>query len=668
MSERLRRRLQSWIGLGRYRPLRTALLFFVAVAVLTRFVLLALHTSDLGGTGAVAVLRALLVGLGFDLISALYVCLPLALFLTLLPNRWLAARLTRGFVAIMTLLFLFGTLYLSVAEVVFFEEFTARFNHVAVDYLIYPKEVFINIRDTYPVGPVLIALATITAIMFYLLRRRFLGGLAVALGARQRLGFVLVYGVSIAALGAMININSAQVSDNRILNEIAGDGVYSFGYALGSNEAGYHGLYAEIDEAKAFARARRLLAADGGRYLHPSDPRALERAIPGAARVRPMNVVLVLEESLGSKYVPSLHPEGPRLMTEFDRLARDGLFFTRIYSTGNRTVRGIEATLASVPPLPGRSIVKRRGGADIFSLPSVLQAKGYQTVFLYGGRAYFDNIRDFALSNYYDRVLDQTDFPKITFTTIWGVCDEDLFDNALDEFDRMHASGRPFFATLLTVSNHSPFLFPKGRIAEEPIHGRREHAMRYADHAIGKFMRDARAHAFFDNTVFVFLGDHGARVYGRQEIPLESYEVPVLMYAPKLISQGRRVDTLGSQIDVAPTVLALLGFEYNSQFYGRDLLRMKPSDGRALMTHNRDVALLRGDRVAVLGILGAREMWHYDRASGAFTRLPPDQDMLDDAVAYYQSAYRLYEQKRLKPLAQSPLPAAPPHSVHAGLR
>ena len=90
--------------------------------------------------------------------------------------------------------------------------------------------------------------------------------------------------------------------------------------------------------------------------------------------------------------------------------------------------------------------------------------------------------------------------------------------------------------------------------------------MRYADYAIGKFIEDSQSHAYFDSTLFVFLADHGARVYGSEAIPLRSYEIPVLFYNPRLIPEGEIIDVLGSQMDLAPTILDFLGIDYNSMF------------------------------------------------------------------------------------------------------
>ena len=652
-----------WFEANRFGPLYLSLVLFIAGCALTRLVLAALHLDDIGSDWPY-LFAAMGIGLVFDALTALVLGTPFALFLLLTSHRRLAKRSTKILVGAIFFIHLFALFYLCIAEVVFFQEFTARFNYVAVDYLIYPKEVFINIRDTYPVWWALAADLVCSAALFLVLRGPLWRALEKPAAWRWRIRIGAVY-FAVLLLGAVgLNINLGQVSDNRVVNELAGNGVYSFLHALVTNEVKYDTLYAHTDNVKALTRARELILTDNARFLRPEDPYSLDRVITASGPARRMNVVLVLEESLGSKFVGSLHPEGPSVMPEFDQLARDGLFFTHIYATGNRTVRGIEATHTGLPPMPGRSVVKRNGGVGLFTLPSVLQQKGYQTAFIYGGRSYFDNIRDFALNNGFERVVDQDDFKKITFTTIWGVCDEDIFDNALEEFDAMHAAGKPFFTTVLTVSNHPPFTYPEGRIVENPDFLRkRENAMRYADYALGKFMRDARSHAFFDNTLFVFLGDHGARVYGRQEIPLESYEVPVLFYSPKLFAHGRRMDMLGSQMDVAPTILGMLNMNYNSRFFGRDLLRIPPDKRWALMTHNRDIALLHDERLAVLGVRGARELWQRDPKTGDLERLPVETDpqLLDDAVAYFQSAARLYESHRLSTLTQTPAPQTSAH-------
>jgi membrane-anchored protein YejM (alkaline phosphatase superfamily) len=211
--------------------------------------------------------------------------------------------------------------------------------------------------------------------------------------------------------------------------------------------------------------------------------------------------------------------------------------------------------------------------------------------------------------------------------------------------DAMAATGKPFYSLVLSVTNHRPFTYPDGRIPKvEGLH-RRENAVRYADYALGRFIRQAREHAFFKDTLFVLMGDHGARVYGAAEIPLASYEVPILFYAPGVIPAGRRIDTLASSLDIPPTVLGVLGMGYDSKFFGHDVFHVDPAAGRALMTHNNKIALLRGSRIAVLGLHQSTTVYDLGPDYELRPVLTPDaagRELIEDAIAYYNGADSIY--------------------------
>jgi phosphoglycerol transferase MdoB-like AlkP superfamily enzyme len=312
--------------------------------------------------------------------------------------------------------------------------------------------------------------------------------------------------------------------------------------------------------------------------------------------------------------------------------------------------------------MPGDSIVKRDHSDNVETIARILKRDGYSTVFLYGGRGAFDGMRSFALRNGYDRFIEQKHFAHPTFTTIWGVCDEDLFTRGIEEFHNLSQTNQPFFATLLSVSNHKPYTYPKGKIPENPDKRQREYAVKYSDYALGRFFEMAKKEPFWTNTVFIVVADHGDRVYGRQSIPIHSYEIPLLIAGPAVVKSPARIGQLGSSLDVSPTVLGLVGRPYKTMFFGRDLLSSQPEEGRAFLNHNRDIGMLAHDRLIVLGLMQSVEFYQGDPKVVDMGLLahPSDSDreIERDAMAVFQVADDLYMHDRYR-IDGDPPPAAP---------
>jgi len=635
---------------SRYQLAVALVAFYMAVWLITRLALLALQ-QGVFRDGWLPVLKALGAGLAFDGVSALWLTLPLVLYLAVIPERWYRRRFQKLFLGVGLSLAVFSALFVAMAEYYFFDEFNSRFNFVAVDYLVYPTEVAGNIWQSYHTGIVLTAVGLVSGVVIGALYRATRSSWDRATPPAQRLAFVAGFGLLLAAATATVSPALAHVSENRALNEVAENGYYSFWMALLGADAPYEGLYATRPQPAVLARLHRLLGDEPAVVPGSFAPGSTLRRIQNPGPRRRLNVVVVLEESLGAEFIGALHPPAPgqpSLTPRYDALTKEGTFLTRAYSTGNRTIRAIEATTSSLPPLPGESIARRDASVHLFTLPELLKARGYQTMFVYGGRALFDGMGRYLSRNGVERIVDQGDFPKGTFTTAWGACDEAIFTKALQEMEAARAKGKPFYSLVLSVSNHRPFAFPEDHLKYDPRYHRRENAVRYADYALGEFMAKAKAKGFYRDTLFVLMGDHGARVYGAAAIPLASYEVPILFMGAGIPAEarGRRVGTLASSLDVPPTVMGLLGMSYDSKFFGHDVLRVPPSEGRALMTHNSEIALMRDGRMAVLGLHESMDLYDVDLANGEMTRRKTldqaDRDLAEDAIAYYNGADRLY--------------------------
>ena len=225
----------------------------------------------------------------------------------------------------------------------------------------------------------------------------------------------------------------------------------------------------------------------------------------------------------------------------------------------------------------------------------------------------------------------------------------------------LHKKGTPFLTCFMTVSNHLPFTYPEGRIKDKSAMGTRRGAVKYADWALGDFFRRVKKEAYWKDTIFVVVADHGARVIGSQTIPLKSYEIPFVITGPAVVKEPRRIDSPGCQLDVSPTVLGLIGRPYDSIFFGRDLLKEgADSRARAVMHHNRSVAIYRNQRQVVFGLNKSIEYWEGDPHSGQMTRRPePDEEMLTiqrDGMSLFQAADELYLSRRfnVRPTADKP--------------
>ena len=628
----------------RFRPLWPLAAAYLLLSGLLRAALW-LRFGVEAGVGAGRLPAVMLLGALNDAVELLYLLVPFALYLALVPQRLYDTRAQRALMAVATYVALFGMLFLGPLEWFFFEEFDARFNRVAVDYLVNPHEVFGNIYESYPVVAIAAVAAVCGLALMWPVWAAMRPHMKRATPAPARGAVAAAHVAALVLAIAFWPTDRLAAFDNRVANELVANGPSSFFNALRTNHLDYAAFYPTGDPARLLALLRADLASAGGTLVHPDG--VARRFDARADGLGPLNVVVLAEESLGADFVGA-YGDGRGLTPEFDALAREGLLFTRAYASGTRTVRGLEAISASLPPIPGDSVVKRTGNASVVTWGEVMQGLGYQTSFLYGGYGYFDNMNSYFAANGFD-VSDRADIPNPSFANVWGVADEDLMRHALDYFDARAREGRPFFSIVMSTSNHKPYTFPAGIPGVPERGGGREAGVRYADFALGQFFREARKRDWFDDTVFVVLADHGARVYGSAEIPLSSYEIPFLILAPRHIAP-RRIDALTAQIDLAPTVLGLLGLPYEAPFFGRDVLHHPDPHRVLLFNHNQTVALLRDEELALLGLQRRARSVHHQRdprraprERDAYEPIPRDAQLVDLATAYYQTAAAMFQ-------------------------
>jgi phosphoglycerol transferase MdoB-like AlkP superfamily enzyme len=586
-------------------------------------------------------------GLWFDIAVATTLLAPVLLYEALLPNRWrhsrvhLALRLIWLWVSVALLLF--G----AVSEVTFWLEFSTRFNFIALDYLIYTHEVIGNIRESYPVGWILAAIGASAAVIVWLLAERVARADSMAITRPQR----AYLGVSAIALPVVLlslaNVDQMEGQGNAYATELSGNGLFTLSAAMRRNELDYDKFYRTIPQETANATLATLgvkrdplgeaMKKDAG-----EDPATDETPFKKA----PRNVVLISVESLSASFLGA-YGSGKGLTPHLDELARDGMKFEHLFATGTRTVRGLEALSLGTPPVPGQAIVRRPGNDHLATVGELLKHQGFSTFFFYGGYGYFDNMNAYFGANDY-RVVDRTDFPKesVMFENVWGVADEALFNNVIRTFDAKSATDKPFFAHIMTTTNHRPYTYPDGRI-DIPSPGGREGGVKYTDYAIGKFIKDAKTKPWFKDTLFVIVADHCASVAGKSKLPVDMYHIPLIFYAPELLKPATYSPVV-SQIDIAPTLLDVLGMKGDDQFFGRPFFEKGAPPQRAFISNYQELGYLKNDTLTVLLPKKRVESYRIDPKTYAATPVEVDPQLLTEAVAYYQTASRAFKAGELK--------------------
>jgi len=599
--------------------------------------------SDIGPLSPAHIAEIFWMGCRLDGVIIGYSSVLLVVLLLAVPRRW-------GFV-IRTgaLLYTAGCILAFVAAEVcgiyFFRYYDFRFNYLVLDHWKDPQLVE-TVLEAYPI-PLVAGILALTAGAVAVLVRKFSPlcrgrNSVLHSGWRDRCALV---GVLVLTLFMMrgsldrrpLNPTAAAISKNRLVNEITSSGVFKVVYEglqrMRTRYVPVHMVIPTLAIDDAVAHARKYFAGMGRLTEDSANPVAT--LVDTGRPRRNFNVVLIVMESLTAKVMGSLGGS-PDATPEFNRLAQESVLLENCYATGERTIQGLEATVCSFPPLPGVGIVRRPQAQQGFTtLGTLLQHRGYRTVFFYGGQGIFDHKIGFFLANGYDTFFEEKDFENPIYKTAWGASDEDLYRRADAMARDLSAQGRPFFFTILTSSLHSPWVYPEDTIATFPkdvaippgFEYEELNNYKYADYALGNFFRAARKSDYFKDTVFVVIGDHGVHLRGRELIPVEEYRVGALFHAPGLL-EPRRIARPVSQLAVAPTILGLLGGSYRTTFFGRDIFDRDGEPQYCLMVYDKKrFGVLSGNRLTVLGETGT----HY-----AYVRATPDNPWQD---AQYSSGH-----------------------------
>jgi len=536
-------------------------------------------------------------------------------------------------------------IYIETATFPFFAEYDVRPNFKFVEYLAYPKEVFNLIITDYKL-PLLIALLSIIAFSYIFLKTTkdsFIKILNTPLLKRAiwflPLGLLIFIGIRSSFGHRAANISDVMYSNNRIVNEISKNSLYSVMYAIYSNKkfsAQVAKKYGKMDIKEALKRVSKSLKITNNNINSNSPFSRLESTHFKSNQKK--NLVIFLQESLGYQFVTQQIT--PNLM----QLKKEGIWFEECYSNGTRSVRGIAGVTSGFLAVPGKGVVKRaKSQKDFWTFAKLLKPLGYHNMFIYGGEARFDNMRSWFLGNGFDEIIEQKDYQNPNFVATWGVSDEDLVIKANERFNQLYSKNKPFAALMFSSSNHKPFEIPKGKI--EPIKPgfNVQNAVKFADYSIGKFFELAKNSPYFKDTIFVVIADHNIRVYGKDVVPIKMFHIPALIISQDLKSEV--YTSLVSQPDILATALDLMGKDYTYPILGKSIFSDKKANLN-LMQFNENYALRVGNKVAVL--VPHKKAQTYIYKNERLVKSKHDKELEKDALAFVTTLNYLYDKQKYK--------------------
>ncbi|PZP50765.1 MAG: sulfatase [Pseudopedobacter saltans] len=642
---------------GRYQIVIAFIVFYIVLSQVVRTVLLFLCHKK-ASLSFFDISKIYLKGFVFDIGTATFLSFVGIVYLLLFPTKYIGKKVDKVIVYIGLFLTVFIVYFATFAEFTFWGEFESRFNFIAVDYLLYTYEVVENINQSYPLPLLITGMVLCSVGTIFLFKK--MGIFQTTFSEKTTFGkrFLLYFfPFLVIAFVYIICIPNrwAEQGNNNYADELSKNGIYSFFAAFRSNELPYQDFYLHKQPEMAVQQMRSFLKDDNTSFI---DSNTIYRRIKSNSVEQKPNVILITIESFSADFMAHFGNK-KNITPNIDRIADSSLLFRHLYATGTRTVRGMEALTLSIPPTPGNSIVRRSDNKGLFSIGSVFKSKGYNRTFFYGGDGYFDNMNNFFSGIGFDIVDKGRNFRlkdgiqtkrsiisdrDVHFKNAWGICDEDLLDAVLKNADQQYQQKQPFFDFIMTTSNHKPYTYPSGKI-DIPSGSGRDGAVKYTDYAIGHFLEKAAKKSWFSNTVFVIVADHCASSAGKDAVEVSKYHIPCLIF--NLATRQGNVDQLCSQIDIFPTLFSLLGWDYKSSLFGRDVFSAQYMP-RALPASYQVLGYMEKNNLTLLSPVNKSESLYWNYQEKEMPNLTIDSADLEKTITYYQSAYTLYKSGQLK--------------------
>ena len=637
-------------SLAHYRTLITGFglgLIILSVSRLLLFIWQHERVTEAGNIGYL-----MMMGLRADVVQMGYLTLPLLLLAPLFLNRW-GVGLWQKIQGIWLIVAITYIAFMEISTPAFIMQYDLRPNRLFIEYLAYPKEVFSTLWGGFKPWLFLSGVVVIGC-LYGLTKLAKCLNRSTGVGHKHIVSSLIVWPVLVILVFAGVRSTLAHrpanpaffaVTSDALVNSLIISSAYSVEYAIYNirHEASAARVYGSvpIDQILNTVKKQPHLVAK----TFPSEQYPTVHFNTASRNYdKPKNIVVILEESLGATFVKDLGGIG--VTPNLEQLRQEGWWFKQLYATGTRSVRGIEAVISSFLPTPARSTVKLSlSQQNFYTAADLLSRKGYFTEFIYGGETHFENMGNFFIGNGFQSILGQSDIINPQFLGSWGASDEDLFNTAHQRFEKHEKTGQPFFSLVFTSSNHEPFEFPDNAIElySKPKNAV-ENAVKYADFALGQFIKKAKNSDYWEDTIFLIVADHDTRVYGNELVPINKFRIPGLILGGSI--QPREIDSIASQIDLLPTVISLAGISAWTPAIGQDLsAKDVPPANRAMMQFGNNYAWMTNEGVAIL-TPGEDMTGHYDVQKNRFVADDKTNSQLhEEALAHALLPSWLYQNR-----------------------
>ncbi|MEO5563865.1 MAG: sulfatase-like hydrolase/transferase [Chitinophagaceae bacterium] len=502
-------------------------------------------------------------GLRMDLSMAAYILLPVCLFvlLSLLIPFFRKAILYKIYTGVI----LFLVLIISICDLEIYNAWGFRIDATPLMFLSSPREALASVSH---LPLVFILLGFIVAFLLLWLLFRFVLK-KIFFDDQKRLRMVTALAL-LVLMGCLIipirggfqlaplNQSSVYFSTNNYANHSAINASWNLLHSLFSKGVSRKNPYEYLPAERQKQVIDSLYAATGSTtqlIRFPADT--------------PTNVIVIVWESFTEKAI-HISIENQEVTPQFNRLKQEGIYFSNVYATGDRTNKGVPGILSGYPAMPNTTVIHSPGkSAKLKVLSHVFKDRGYVTPFFYGGETEFANIKSYLLHAGFDPIISKNDFATKDMNSKWGTHDGIVMNRVFDELNK---SAKPFFAGWLTLSSHEPFETPVPLVfTGKDIAIQFLNSIHYTDQVLSDFIDKCSKQPWWNNTVVIITADHGHRLPDTGH-PADDFRIPMLWLGGALQQKGIVINKIISQLDIATTLAKQAGINENYFPFSKNIL------------------------------------------------------------------------------------------------